>query len=481
MAQLFEDLGGLRIVRPLRFRQIFGDFSCKAQAFSAARAQVPRRSFQAQRRENHMKTRTRLISVLAAATIGMTTLPVTAGGERAEVIAEWNQLLQSNIPSTAGLLTPRYYAMLHVAMFDAANAIEQRYTPYHARLHAHPAASSEAAAAQAGHDVLVALVPTPAAKVLFDTALQARLAKIQPWRAAAGVAVGSRAAEQIIAWRATDGTASPPPPPWTLPLLPGLWQPTSAQGAQLSSFGEFEPFALLTSTQYLADPPPTLTSELYTADWDEVRQLGSATSTVRTAEQTETARLFASVGNSTIHFAMWNSVARDVARQAHWSLVDTARLFALMNASIHDGLQTSHTGKFIYGLWRPVTAIRRADEDLNPATTADTTWTPLISTPPYPSHPSNMTCVGTSAARSLARAFGRDNVSYSVTWIGTGGNANVTRQYGNFSELAAQQARSRVYGGIHFNFELTTSQESCVKVADYVADNYARPLKGWHR
>ena len=85
-----------------------------------------------------MKTRTRLISVLAAAAIGMTTLPVTAGGERAEVIAEWNQLLQSNIPSTAGLLTPRYYAMLHVAMFDAANAIEQRYTPYHARLHAHP-------------------------------------------------------------------------------------------------------------------------------------------------------------------------------------------------------------------------------------------------------------------------------------------------------------------------------------------------------
>jgi hypothetical protein len=128
-----------------------------------------------------------------------------------------------------------------------------------------------------------------------------------------------------------------------------------------------------------------------------------------------------------------------------------------------------------------VTAIRRADEDLNTATTADTTWTPLISTPAYPSHPSNMTCVGTSAARSLARAFGRDNVSYSVTWIGTGGNANVTRQYGNFSELAAQQARSRVYGGIHFNFELTTSQESCVKVADYVVDNYARPLKGWYR
>ena len=137
-----------------------------------------------------------------------------------------------------------------------------------------------------------------------------------------------------------------------------------------------------------------------------MRLLGSATSTVRTAEQTETARLFASVGNSTSHFAAWNNVARDVARQAHWSLIDTARLFVLLNVSMHDGVQTSHTSKFIYGLWRPVTAIRRADEDLNAATTPDPTWTPLLATPPYPSHSSNQTCVGASAARSLARAFG---------------------------------------------------------------------------
>ena len=174
---------------------------------------------------------------------------------------------------------------------------------------------------------------------------------------------------------------------------------------------------------------------------------------------------------------MWNNVARDVARQGHWSLVDTARLFALMNASIHDGLQTSHTSKFVYGLWRPITAIRRADEDMNDATIGDPAWTPLLGTPPYPSHSSNMTCVGTSAARALARAVGHDDVAFSVTWVGTPGNANVTRQYSSFSELAQQQARSRVFGGIHFNFELTASQESCTKVADYVADHYVRPLR----
>ena len=153
-----------------------------------------------------------------------------------------------------------------------------------------------------------------------------------------------------------------------MPPLPGLWQPTSAQGAQLANFGDFATFALLTPTQYLPDPPPTLTSELYTADFEEVRLLGSATSTVRTAEQTETAKLFASVGNSTSHFAAWNNVARDVAGRANWSLIDTARLFVLINVSMQDGVQTSHTSKFIYGLWRPVTAIRRADEDLNAAT-----------------------------------------------------------------------------------------------------------------
>jgi hypothetical protein len=425
-----------------------------------------------------MKTKVRLIAAWGTALLGSITAPAWATHESPEVIVEWNQLLQANMPAVPNPLVARQYAIMHIAMFDAANAIEREYTPYHARLLAHPAASAEAAAAQAAHDVLVKL--NPAAQATFDSALQARLLKIQPWRAAAGAAVGRKAASDILAWRANDGSTTPAPP-WSLPPLPGLWQPTSAQGAQLANFGEFEPFALLTSTQYLPDPPPTLTSELYTADVEEVRLLGSATSTVRTAEQTETARLFASVGNSTSHFAVWNNVARDLSRRAHWSLIETARLFVLLNVSMQDGTQTSHASKFIYGLWRPVTAIRRADEDLNAATMADPTWTPLLATPSYPSHSSNQTCVAASAARSLARAFGGDDVAFSVTWIGTGGNPNVTRQYGKLSELADQQARSRVYGGIHFNFELTASHESCAKVADYVVDNYVLPRRGpWH-
>jgi hypothetical protein len=433
-----------------------------------------------------MSTRTVLAAALclAVGAAASATPRPFAPGDDAAVIAEWSQLLQTNIPSNAGLTTPRYYALLHVAMFDAVNAIEREYGPYHARLIAPYGASSAAAAAQAGHDVLVALLP-PAAQPALDAALEARLATLQPWRAALGAAVGRAAAKDILAWREHDGYAAPPPV-YAQPALPGVWQPTppAFQAPQFLHFGDALPFGLLTSTQYLPDPPPALTSARWAAELEEVKALGSATSTVRTAEQTETARLFAPVGYSTVHFAMWNNVARDVAQNAHWSLVDTARLFAIVNTSIHDGLQTSHTSKYIYNFWRPITAIRRADEDLNPDTTADPTWTPLLTTPAYPSHSSNQTCVGTSAARALARAFGKDAVPFTVTWVGTGGNPNVTRSYAGFWQLAEQQARSRLYGGIHYTFELTTSQESCVKVADYLADNYMLPRHGhwdWDR
>jgi hypothetical protein len=189
------------------------------------------------------------------------------------------------------------------------------------------------------------------------------------------------------------------------------------------------------------------------------------------------ARLFAPSGYSTQHWAVWNNVARDAAQRHDWSLLDTARLFVLVNASIHDGLQTAHTSKFVYGLWRPVTAIRRAAEDPNPATDADASWTPLITTPPYPSHSSNQTCVGSSAAQALSRAFGTDVADFTVTWVGSAGNANVSRAYSSYWQLAEDQARSRIYAGIHFTFELTASQESCALVADYVFENYMRPRR----
>jgi len=393
----------------------------------------------------------------------------------AEVVPEWNALLESVVPA-GGLSPPRYYAMLHVAMFDAVNSVEHGYGRYRFSVWASPIASSEAAAAQAAHDVLVAQFPN--SKDAFDKALNDRLAGIQPFRAKLGADVGKAVAAAVLAWRQNDGW-SVTPPAFVLPPLPGNYQPTPpAFGPpQFTQFPTTAPFALLTTTQYLPRHPPTLDSQQYADGLNEVKRLGAANSTERTAEQTQLARLFASVISSTVHWGVWNHVARDTAHQQGLSLLETARLFALLNVSIHDGVQTSHTSKFVYGFWRPVTAIRRADEDMNPLTDPDPSWTPLITTPPYPSYSGNMACVGASAARALALFYDTDAMAFSVTWKGSGGNPDVTRPYQGFWQLAEDQANSRVYGGIHYRFDNEASQATCVHVPEYVFTNYMRPRR----
>lgn len=391
------------------------------------------------------------------------------------VIVEWNQLLQENGPPAPPFANIRVYAIMHIAMFEAVNSIEGRYTPYRMPVDGSSGASPEAAAAQAAHDVLVAALP--AAADIFDAALDARLDEIPRGRARQGAEVGRQAAESILDWRADDGY-SEPNVEYVLPELPGLWRPTAEnQVAGFANVGDVEPFALLTPTQYLPDRPPSLTSAEYAAAFDEVKEIGSATSATRTPEQTETARLWAVVDTSTTPFAVWNNVARDVARERGWSLGETARAFALLNAAIHDGLQTAHTSKFVYGLWRPVTAVRLGDDDLNPDTTGDPVWEPLLVTPPYPSHASNMACIGAAAAQTLARLFDGNDVPITVNWAAAmGSGPGVTRHYNGFWELAEEEGRSRVLGGIHFTFELDAAEESCVKVGDYVVDNYALPV-----
>ena len=145
---------------------------------------------------------------------------------------------------------------------------------------------------------------------------------------------------------------------------------------------------------------------------------------------------------------------------------------ACLTCGLHDGLQTSFTSKFVYQLWRPVTAIRRADEDLNPDTDPDPTWIPLLTTPPYPTYAGNAACLSAAAARALQLAFGRDDVPFSVTWPRTMGLADVTRDFTGFWQLADQQARSRIHGGIHFQFDSDASQASCVKVPEFTEANY---------
>jgi hypothetical protein len=393
----------------------------------------------------------------------------------ASVITEWNRIAEGAIPASSGVTMPRTYAMMHIAMFDAVNSIEGGYTPYHAREPGSHAASSEAAAAQAAHDVLAALLPAGIAG--YDAALATRLADLHPVRAQLGVHVGRKIAKKILDWRASDGWSMPQT--YTPPALPGLWQPTppAFAAAAFVQAGDARPFGLPTPHYFLPRRPPALNSQEYADALNEIKAIGGVTSTVRTAEQTLQARLWASVGYQTQWGGVWNQVARSTAEDRKLSLIESARLFALVNATMQDGVQTAQASKFVYQLWRPVTAIQRAGEDLNPATDADPAWMPLLTTPPYPSYAGNMACIGASTARALALFFGTNEIPFTVQWTGLSGNADVARPFAGFWQLAVHQGASREYGGIHYHFDTAASQETCPKVANYIFGNYMRPKR----
>lgn len=422
-----------------------------------------------------LSTITLVLALLAAA--GQ---ELRAAGSTADIVFEWNQILQDTIPKPVGVGSPRFYAMMHIAMFDAINTLEREFAPYRVRLRQTGGGAPDAAAAQAAHDVLVAINPSAAAT--YDAALAQQLGTSPSAFARRGADIGARVAREVVAWRQNDGWVVTPFPPYSEPPLPGRWQPTPPNhpAAAFTHLQNAAPMALLTATQFLPAPPPSLTSERYATDFNEVKVMGQFNSATRSAEQTSIARLWAGIaatgsGTATDFFAVWNNVARDVALERRLSLVETARLFVLMNVSIHDGLQTTQTSKFVFGLWRPVTAIRAAENDLNAATDPAADWLPLLTTPPYPSYAGNLACIGASAARALQLAFGGNDIPVAVTWRQSGGLPDVTHQFNGFWEAAEEQSMSRIYGGIHYRFDQVAGQQAGRRVAEYVFANFMRP------
>jgi hypothetical protein len=357
---------------------------------------------------------------------------------------------------------------MHVAMFDAVNSIEGSHTPYLIEVPGSPNASIEAAAAQAAHDVLVGLYPTRV--LIFDAELAVSLQGIEENRAQQGIRVGQIVADRILAVRANDGWTVTPPA-YSLPTTPGNWQPV-AGAAAFTHYPSVMPFGITSGTQFKPNAPPALTSAEYGADLNEVKELGSVNSLARTADQTKVAQLWAAVGTPTNFLFVWNNVARTVSLAHGISTVEKARLFALTNIALHDALQTTFASKFVYGLWRPITAIRRADEDGNANTAADLTWNSLIVSPPYPSYAGNNAAIGTSQSTILALFFGRDDVAFQHTWEGANG---ATRSYAGFSAMADEEVRARVYGGIHFTFDNVAGQSVGRNVANYIFANVMRP------
>ena len=427
----------------------------------------------------------KLLGVILAVALLVPTAPRTnANGTRADVVFEWNQALQEQIVSASPLLTPRYYSMMHIAMFDAINAIEREYSPYRVRLRLGAGGSPAAAAAQAAHDVLV-VINAPGASA-YDQLLAQQFGKHPSGFVRAGAAIGAQVAREVLAWRQDDHFTDPFVA-YVEPLLPGRWQPTPPNNPSpiFTHLQGAAPMALVSPTQFLSVPPPSLTSEHYAIDLNEVKLLGRSDSATRSGEQTEIARLWAGVSStgaagatSTPMFAVWNNIAREAIRARGLSLVDAARVFTLVNVSIHDSLHTTQTSKFIYGLWRPVTAIRKAADDLNAATDPDNAWLPLITTPPYPAYAGNMAGVGAAAATALARAFGTNDMPVAATWhLSDGGD--VTHRFDGFWQAAEEQSMSRIYGGIHYRFDQVAGQRVGRSVAAFVFANYMRPHRSW--
>jgi hypothetical protein len=386
------------------------------------------------------------------------------------VVIEWNELLMQSLPASSRVPNARNMALVHVAMFDAVNAIDRTYEPYHARVHASRGASQEAAVAQAARDTLVALFP--ARQAIYDAALAEDLAGIAPGRARQGIAIGQEVARQILELRAADGsgdveTYTPPNDD------PGQWHPTAPDFSPAGAVhvSSVTPFATESSSQFRPGPPPGLNTNEYATAFNETKSLGRATGSDRTEDQTLVAGLWrTALGNHQV----WNRIAQDEAEDRGASLVEDARLFALLNMSLHDGLQTSFGTKFHYALWRPVEAIARAAEDGNPLTVADPDWSTLHpTTPPYPTYSGNAATIGAACATVLSGLFG-DDVEFQVDW-GNYGFPGVTRTYENFWDAAFEQADSRIYGGIHFRFDSVAGQQIGAGVGGYVMAHFLRP------
>jgi PAP2 superfamily len=412
---------------------------------------------------------------LALALVVSTALvaPATAS---ADVVTTWNRTMVAAL-DTANTPPPpamRAAAIVQAAVFDAVNGIARRYTPVHVQPAARPGASRVAAAASAAHEALVALFP--AQQAMFDQRLVETLSQISDddgggRSIASGLAWGKTVADEILAWRANDGFSAALPP--YVPVgASGRWQPTPPAfvGPLFRQFATMTPWALASPSQFLPGAPPPLSSARYAQDLNEVKPLGSATSAVRTAFQTETARFW----NADTPAAIWNRVADDLAERHDASLLTNARVLALTNIALADAVIAIWNAKNTFDTWRPITAIEQAATDGNPDTSPDPLWAPLIATPAFQEYPAGHPGVSNAGASVLAHFYGNDT-SFTATSFGLPG---VEHSFASFSSAVAEVENARVWGGIHFRFACETGAAMGAAVAEYVTRTQLLTIHG---
>ncbi len=400
---------------------------------------------------------------------------------RADEVLAWNQVTLDTIRALR--LPPpratRSLAMVHVAIFDAVNGIERVYEPYHVEKGAPPGACPPAAAAMAAYTVLVGLHPTR--RAMYDAALEGSLDAIPNGASKnKGKAWGQTVGKAILRLRENDGSDSIVP--YVANDEVGRWRPTPADFAAplLVQWPFVRPFAMYTGDQFRVEPPPALTSAAFAAAYDEVKALGRADSEVRTDEQTETVFFWEDGPGTVTPPGHWHVIAQGLARRFRNDLLENARLFALLGIAQADAAISSWDDKYFYEHFRPITGIAEdADEDGNPATTLDPTWTPLIPTPPFPSYTSGHSTFSSVSARILARFYGTDHIAFAGAspdpqrWPEI--LPGVVRRWNSLSQAAEEAGRSRIYGGIHWQYDNAPALEAGCALGNFVFDNLLRP------
>ena len=404
----------------------------------------------------------------ASADVGVGPSVNSASGN---AVIEWDINTQ-NAVIAAGPFVPHAallnWAIVQGAVYDAVNGIVRTHQPYLVQVASNPGDSQDAAAATAAYRVLVNLYP--AQVDTLQSEYNASLAAIPDGPAKqGGISDGEQAAAAMITARQNDGRNSD----FTIVIgtQPGQWRPTPPDfGLDPAPWaGNVRPFLIPSAAALRSDGPNALTSGQYAMDVNEVKSVGSRTSTTRTPDQTDAAKWWA-LGPTA---APVEAMLRSLATGHGLSTADTARLFAQVHLATADALIVCHNDKYYWNFWRPITAIREADTDGNPQTTPDPNWTPLLDTPPFPEHSSGHACHTSAWTHTLANFFGTDKVSFSGFNTATG----TTRSFTSFSQALKELIDARVWGGIHFRTADTQGAVLGNKVARYLKKNYFQPVQ----
>ncbi len=397
-----------------------------------------------------------------------------AGAVRADEVTDWHEhmLVALGKAGVNPIVSSRDAALVSAAVFDAVNGIERRYAPIHVPAAAPRGASKRAAAVQAAYVILLARFPAQADEL--NVKRNASLAAIGGAKGNSmqrGAEWGQTVAEAILAWRSTDGF-TPPPPPFLGGLEPGQWRPTPpafAPGAA-PQFATMTPWGILSHDQFRPLGPPALDSEQYVVEFNEVSQMGSATSTLRSADETDACLFWASTSGTYV----WNRAAIDLGEDRGTNLSENAHLLATLNLAIADAVISCWDAKYHYEFWRPVTAIRLAGTDGNPETIQDPAWTPLVATPAFPEYTSGHSSIAGAAATVLADYFGED----TPFMLESPAVAGWVRFYPNFSTALDEVADARVFAGIHFRAACAVGTTTGSDVATFIVENSMGRIHG---